>query len=117
MIPKESVLDLSLLTKIASREYQFDGLFVLEQSLNYADCSVAIPLPSLNFPNFMAVFLNKFTASFATKALIAKRVLRDINRLIQATRPCPRPSPKFLPQTRPLQLPAPGLVALGITNL
>jgi hypothetical protein len=111
MIPREQVLDL-LLTNIVSRDYQFNGLFALEQSLNYADCSVTLPLPSLNFPNFIAVFLNKFTAFFVTKALIAKRVLRVINRLILATRPCPRLSPKRLPQ-----LPAPGLVALGTTNL
>jgi hypothetical protein len=87
MIPRERVLDLLSLTKIVSRDCQFDGLFSPEQRLNSADCLVALPLPSLNFPNPTTAFLNEFTAFFATDGLIATRLLRDTNeRRILASR-------------------------------
>jgi hypothetical protein len=43
---------------IASRESHFAGLFPLEQSLNFAGASVALPLLSVQFPNSMVAFPN-----------------------------------------------------------
>jgi hypothetical protein len=47
-----------ILTEIVLQECQFNRLFSLEQRLNSVDCSVALPLPSLSFPNLITAFLN-----------------------------------------------------------
>jgi hypothetical protein len=59
---------------IASRECHFAGLFGLEWNVNFA-VTLAAPLPSTEPPitNSTVVFLNRFTASLATKGFIATR--------------------------------------------
>ena len=129
MILRKQVLDLLLLIEIIPRECQFNGLFGLEQRLNSTDCSVALPLPSLNFPNPTTTTLNQSSASFAIDGLIATRLLRDTNeRPILATEPCPRPSihrrqyPGVVSnhaasEASLLQLPTPGVIELGAAGL
>ena len=120
MILRERVLDLLLLIEIIPRECQFNGLFGLEQRLNSTDCSVALPLPSLNFPNPTTTTLNQSSASFAIDGLIATRLLRDTNeRPILASREWGQNMllAKPLPKTSLLQIPTPGVIELGAAGL